>query len=69
MLKPQDIVIVLKILAKDDEYWAQGSLAFELGMSASEVNAGIKRAIASGLLHKKDKKINTTGMESAATVQ
>jgi len=57
MLKPQDIVIVLKILAKGDQHWAQGSLAVELGMSASEVNAGIKRALASGLLRKKNQKV------------
>lgn len=57
MLKPQDIVIVLKILAKGGQNWAQGSLAVELGMSASEVNAGIKRSLASGLLRKKNQKV------------
>ena len=57
MLKPQDIVVVLKILAKGEEHWAQGSLASELGMSASEVNAGIKRALKSGLLRKNNQKI------------
>ena len=57
MLKPQDIVIVLKILARGNESWSQGGLAVELGMSASEVNAGIKRAIASKLLRKHDQKV------------
>jgi len=57
MLKPQDIVIVMKILAKSEQEWAQGSLAQELGMSASEVNGGIKRASLSGLLYKKDSKV------------
>ena len=57
MLKPQDIVVVMKILAKGQQEWAQGSLAVELGMSASEVNAGIKRTCHSGLLRKKDGKV------------
>lgn len=57
MLKPQDIVIVMKILAKSEQPWSQGGLAVELGMSASEVNGGIKRASLSGLLRKKDNKV------------
>lgn len=57
MLKPQDIVILLKILStmtlsKDnsDEVLSQNRLAVLLCMSASEVNAGIKRLVLSGLL-------------------
>lgn len=57
MLKPQDIVIVVKILAKGQQGWAQGSLALEIGMSASEVNAGIKRSSLAGLLRKKNDKV------------
>lgn len=56
MLKPQDIVILLKILStrilSQDNYemLPQNRLAALLCMSASEVNAGIKRLIFSGLL-------------------
>jgi hypothetical protein len=56
MLKPQDIVILLKILStmalsKDgSEILSQNRLAALLCMSASEVNAGIKRLILAGLL-------------------
>lgn len=57
MLKPQDIVILLKILStitlvKDGaaEKLSQNNLAMFLCMSPSEVNAGIKRLIGSGLL-------------------
>ena len=57
MLKPQDIVVVMKILAKGQQEWAQGSLAQEIGMSASEVNAGIKRSSLAGLLRKKNDKV------------
>jgi len=57
MLKPQDIVILLKILSMmvlnkndQDEYLSQNKLATLLCMSVSEVNAGIKRLVQSGLL-------------------
>lgn len=65
MLKSQDIVVVMKILSKDGEPWSQGSLAQEIGMSASEVNAAIRRASTAGLLRVKDKKVVPvkTGLE------
>ncbi len=57
MLKPQDIVILLKILsmltlAKSDKpgLLSQNKLANYLCMSPSEVNAGLKRLVLSGLL-------------------
>ena len=52
MIKPQDIVVIGKILAKGADHWSQGQLASELGMSASEVNGAIKRAEKAGLLRK-----------------
>lgn len=57
MLKPQDIVILLKILSTmtltknyPEELMSQNKLAMYLCMSVSEVNAGLKRLILSGLL-------------------
>jgi hypothetical protein len=57
MLKSQDIMILLKILSvmtiskgRPDDSWTQNQLAVMLCMSASEVNAGIKRLVLSGLL-------------------
>ncbi|CDZ76633.1 hypothetical protein BN59_00907 [Legionella massiliensis] len=51
MLKPQDIVILLKILAsKQPEQLLQKDLATYLCMSASEVHEGMKRLELSGLL-------------------
>lgn len=44
MLKPQDVVILLKIAAMGDAPWRYDELAKELCMSASEVHAGFKRA-------------------------
>jgi len=48
-LKPQDIVILLKLAALGADPWTYGGLAQELNMSPSEVHAGIKRAIAAKL--------------------
>lgn len=57
MLKAQDIVILLKILAMmtlskgdSNELLSQNKLALHLCISVSEVNAGIKRLVLSGLL-------------------
>jgi hypothetical protein len=50
ILKPQDIFITLKLLALDNESWSYVRLANELFMSASEINAGVKRSLRAGLL-------------------
>jgi len=49
MLKPQDIVVLLKVLARQKKNWSYNELALELDMSASEVHAAIKRALEAGL--------------------
>ena len=54
MLKPQDIVLALKLLCKGKENWSQGGLGLELVMSASEVNAGIKRLAYTNLIEKQE---------------
>lgn len=43
-LKPQDVVIVLKLVAIEGQSWRYSSLAQALCMSASEVHGGIRRA-------------------------
>ncbi|MDX2267865.1 MAG: hypothetical protein NW208_07155 [Bryobacter sp.] len=50
-LKPQDIVVVLKIVAAGGVRLPYASMAMDLGMSTSEVHASVKRAQVSGLLH------------------
>ncbi len=55
MLKSQDVVLLLKLLAtppENEDKWTQSKLALHLCMSVSEVNAGIKRLAQSGLLRK-----------------
>lgn len=50
ILKPQDILILLKMVALGPEPWSYSQLALDLGMSASEVHAGVKRAVQVGLM-------------------
>lgn len=50
MLKPQDILILLKLVSIDDQHWTYASLAKDLQMSASEVHSGLERAQASRLI-------------------
>ncbi len=48
-LKPQDILVLLKLVAVGNANWSYTSLAVELGMSPSEVHAALKRSLASAL--------------------
>lgn len=50
ILKPQDLVIALKVLTLHAKKWNQRGLAQSLGMSLSEINGAINRAINSGLM-------------------
>jgi hypothetical protein len=50
VLKPQDIFIALKLVALGKEGWTYVQLANSLHMSASEINAGVKRCIRARLL-------------------
>ncbi len=49
-LKPQDILVALKLIAMGDRSWSYVQLANELSMSASEINAGVKRCLSANLL-------------------
>jgi len=51
MLKPQDILILMKLVSLAGETdWSYSSLAVELFMSPSEVHSGLKRSVTSGLM-------------------
>lgn len=56
ILKPQDIFILLKIIALDRNDWTYSYLANELTMSPSEVHAGVKRATSARLIDISQKK-------------
>ena len=58
MLKPQDCIILIKLLANPGMDWSQRQLAKALCISLAETNAGIKRLGDAGLLRKdKDDKL------------
>jgi hypothetical protein len=50
VLKPQDVVVLLKLASRADPAWTYPQLAGELGMSPSELHASVQRAIKAGLL-------------------
>lgn len=45
MLKPQDVLVMLKLVAIKKQGWTYNQLAMELFMSPSEVHAAVKRAM------------------------
>jgi len=63
MLKPQDICILLKLVAQGKSEWSYSSLARELIMSPSEVHAGIKRATTARLYDSHRKTPNKKALE------
>jgi hypothetical protein len=50
-MRGQDILVLLKLLASAGRPWSYAQLAQELGMSASEVHAAIKRCAEAGLFN------------------
>jgi hypothetical protein len=49
ILKPQDVLILLKLVAIGKADWSFSTLSADLFMSPSEVHAGIHRALAANL--------------------
>jgi hypothetical protein len=56
-MKPQDVVILLKIIAINNNDWQQKSLADSLNMSQSEISNSIARSKYSGLIDISSKKV------------
>ena len=59
ILKPQNVVILIKLVAIGKENWSFSTLSTALHMSPSEVHAGIHRAIAARLAVKTTDRIQT----------
>lgn len=57
IMKPQDVVILLKIINLGDNPWSQLTLADELFISQSEISQSIARSKYAGLLHINSKKV------------
>lgn len=49
-LKPQDVLVLLKLVAQGDMDWVYSRLAMQLCMSSSEIHAAMKRAYHAGLM-------------------
>jgi DNA-binding Lrp family transcriptional regulator len=57
-LKPQDILILLKIVALGNQSWFHHTIAKELGISQSEVSQSLNRSKYAGLIDEARKKVN-----------
>jgi hypothetical protein len=62
MLKPQDIVVLLKVRGLSGQ-WTYSELAKSLKMSSSEVHAALKRCSLSGLYSDKRRKVLKPALE------
>lgn len=49
VLKPQDLLVMLKLVALKQTGWSYNAVALALGMSPSEVHAAVKRALTARL--------------------
>jgi DNA-binding Lrp family transcriptional regulator len=61
-MRPQDVVILLKMIAKKEQEWFQIPLAEELYMSQSEISESISRSKYAGLLTYSSKKVNRNAL-------
>lgn len=57
-MKPQDILVLLKIIALDSKEWQQLTLAQELNMSQSEISQSLQRSKYAQLIDFSGKKVN-----------
>ncbi len=57
-MKPQDVVVLAKLIAMDDPDYIQMALAEMLYMSQSEISSSISRSTYAGLLLNKGKEVN-----------
>lgn len=56
-MRPQDVVILLKIVALGDKEWFHHSLANEIGISQSEVSQSLNRSMEAGLIDQSRKRV------------
>ncbi len=57
-LKPQDVLLLLKLISIEKRPWSFNKISVELGMSPSEVHAAAKRLLAARLAVKVDDSIH-----------
>lgn len=61
-MKPQDVVVLLKVIALNEDHWQQLPVAHSLKMSQSEVSQSVARSKYAGLLDSKGKKVMRQGL-------
>ena len=57
VLKPQDVLVVLKLMTIGQRLWSYAWLAVQLGMSPSQLHSAVKRVLAAQLATRKGDKI------------
>jgi len=57
VLKPQDVLVVLKLVALGSRSWSYAWLAVQLGMSPSQLHSAVKRALEAQLASRKGEDI------------
>ena len=57
-MRPQDIVILLKIISKGKQAWLNKDLAYELFLSQSEISESLNRSKIAGLVNSDCKKVH-----------
>src|SRR5260221_637463 len=62
-LKPQDVVVALKLVARGGSKWTQPELARSLHLSAGEVNHGLKRLAACHLFNVRERRVARAALQ------
>ena len=57
-MRPQDIVVLLKIICMEDQPWQYRDLSSELYISVSEISGSVNRSSASGLINLHTKEVS-----------
>jgi hypothetical protein len=57
-MRPQDVPILLKIIAKGHNEWLNKDLAAELFLSSSEISESLNRSLIAGLVNGEKKKVH-----------
>jgi hypothetical protein len=57
-MRPQDIVVLLKIIALNHDNWKNSDLAYALQISASEITEALNRCKIAGLVDSKKRKVH-----------
>ena len=61
-MRPQDIVILLKIVALNQSPWRQPDLAHQLSISQAEVSESLYRSFVAGLIDNSKKKVHAKSL-------